>query len=420
MKLEKETTAGIFKLKFSSNIVDVQMKNIFIINRMFEDREYSETKLQGFKKLAGIEHDLDNAHLYILARLVASEFPKRIISCELFELPPAIVSRLLSELEDFGYLEEVVDEDYDEGESKSYRISNKFWSKLCGEEVNIINNSKNKIKNKYLIESNLIKKVDLYYSDELSKTLDNVKKILDENNLKGIRKRILEDNQHAGICISFYGSSGTGKTEKVLQLCKEAKRDIYNFNIADSESRYCGEKQKVINKMFSNFKKISEKYRMMGLHEPILLLNEADALFSKRHDETDSNSTANRENNQLQAELLNHIENFDGVLFITTNKIQNFDDAMERRFLYKIKFDNPTTDTQKAIWKNKFPSLSDEDINTVVYKYSDFTGGNIQNIKKKVSIDYIIDGKTASVNKILELCKSEKIENEKQRKIGFC
>mgnify|MGYP007057765286 FL=1 len=140
MKLEKETTAGNFKLKFSSNIVDVQMKNIFIINRMFEDREYSETKLQGFKKLAGIEHDLDNAHLYILARLVASEFPKRIISCELFELPPAIVSRLLSELEGFGFLEEVVDEDYDEGESKSYRISNKFWSKLCGEEVNIINN----------------------------------------------------------------------------------------------------------------------------------------------------------------------------------------------------------------------------------------------------------------------------------------
>ena len=37
---------------------------------MFEDHEYSETKLQGFKKLAGIEHDLDNVHLYVLARLV--------------------------------------------------------------------------------------------------------------------------------------------------------------------------------------------------------------------------------------------------------------------------------------------------------------------------------------------------------------
>lgn len=420
MKLEKETDLGHIKLRFSSDIIDVQMKNIFMISNMFEDHDFSETKLKGFKKLAGIEHDLDNAHLYILARFVASDFPKRVTSCEFFELPPAIVSRLLSELEDFGYLEEVVDEDYDEVKSGSYRISDNFWSKLCGEDVSITNKSKNKIKNKYLIEHDLIKKVDLYYSDELSKTLDNVKKILDENNLKGIRERILEDNQHAGICISFYGSSGTGKTEKVLQLCKEAKRDIYNFNIADSESRYCGEKQKVINKMFSDFKKVSEKYKMMGLHEPILLLNEADALFSKRHDETDSNTTANRENNQLQAELLNHIENFDGVLFITTNKIQNFDDAMERRFLYKVKFDNPTTDTQKAIWKNKFPSLSDEDINTVVDKYSDFTGGNIQNIKKKVSIDYIIDGKTANVNKILELCKSEKIENEKQHKIGFC
>ena len=420
MKLEKETEEGIFKLKFSSNIVDVQMKNIFIINQMFEDHEYSETKLQGFKKLAGIEHDLDNVHLYVLARLVASDFPRRITSCEFFELPPLIISRVLSELEDFGYIDEVTDDDFDGSDSKIYRISDSFWAKLSGKNTNINNTLKKKIKSKYLIESDKIKKVDLYYSDELSKTLENVKKILDENNLKGIKERILEENQHAGICISFYGSSGTGKTEKVLQLCKDAKRDIFSYNIADSESRYCGEKQKAVNMMFTDFKKISEKYKTMGLPEPVLLLNEADALFSKRHDETDVNNTANRENNQLQAELLNHIENFDGLLFITTNKIQNFDEAMERRFLYKIKFDNPTVDTQKAIWKNKFPSLSDDDINTVVGKYSSFTGGNIQNIKKKASIDYIIDGKKANVTKILELCKNEKIENENQRKIGFC
>ena len=52
--------------------------------------------------------------------------------------------------------------------------------------------------------------------------------------------------------------------------------------------------------------------------------------------------------------------------------------------------------------------------------YDNFTGGNIQNIKKKASIDYIIDGNKANITKILELCKDEKLENEKQRKIGFC
>lgn len=423
MKLEKETEDGVFSLKFSSKIVDTDMKNLLIINQMFEDNKFTETKLKGFKKLAGIEQDLDNAHLYILARFVASEFPRRTTSCEFFELPPIIVSRLLTDLESFGFLEECIDEDDfgDSSERKSYCLSQSFWSKLSGENTQIKKSeSKDTIKNKYLIKADTIKKVELYYGEDLLKSLEGVKKILDENNFKGIRERILEDNQHAGICVSFYGPSGTGKTEKVLQLCKEAGRDIYNYNIADSETRYCGEKQKTINKMFTNFKSVCEKYREMGIKEPVLLLNEADALFAKRHDETDTNNTANRENNQLQAELLNHIENFDGILFITTNRLQNFDEAMERRFLYKIKFDNPNTSTQKAIWKNKFPNLADDDIEKVVSAYDNFTGGNIQNIKKKASIDYIIDGNKANVTKILELCKDEKIENEKSRKVGFC
>lgn len=428
MKVEKETDDGVFSLSFSSKIVDVEMKKLLIINQMFEDNKFTETKLKGFKKLAGIEQDLDNAHLYILARFIASDYPRRVTTCEFFELPPIIVSRLLEDLESWGFLAECKDDDEFDGElddeeleRPSYCLSQSFWSKLRGEDTQLKKNTnKDTIKNKYIIRADTIKKVELYYSNDLLKSLEGVKKILDDDNLVNIRKRILEDSQHAGICISFYGPSGTGKTEKVLQLCKEAGRDIYNYNIADSETRYCGEKQKIINKMFTNFKNICEKYRENGLREPVLLLNEADALFSKRHDETDSNNTANRENNQLQAELLNHIENFDGIMFITTNRLQNFDEAMERRFLYKIKFDNPNTSTQKAIWKNKFPNLVDDDIEKVVSAYDNFTGGNIQNIKKKASIDYIIDGNKANITKILELCKDEKLENEKQRKIGFC
>lgn len=426
MKIEKQTGCDIFSINFPSKIVDVEMKNLLIVNLMFKDNKYTATKLQGFKKLLEIEQDLDNAHLYILARVVASDFPRRSISCENFELPPIIVARLLEDLKSYGFLEEHVDEDGFGSSSendKKYCLSKRFWSKLIGEDVQVSKEDTNKdvVKNKYIIKSSTIKKVDLYYDEDLIKSLEGVRKILDENNLKGIKSRILEDNQHAGICISFYGPSGTGKTEKVLQLCKEAGRDIYNYNIADSETRYCGMKQKLINKMFSDFKSVVDKYKNAGLNEPILLLNEADALFAKRHDdETDTNTTANRENNQLQAELLNHIENFDGILFITTNRLQNFDEAMERRFLYKIKFDNPNTSTQQAIWKNKFPNLVDDDIEKVVSAYDTFTGGNIQNIKKKASIDYIIDGNKANIAKILELCKDEKLENEKQRKIGFC
>ena len=49
MKVEKETDDGVFSLSFSSKIVDVEMKKLLIINQMFEDNKFTETKLKRFK-----------------------------------------------------------------------------------------------------------------------------------------------------------------------------------------------------------------------------------------------------------------------------------------------------------------------------------------------------------------------------------
>ena len=71
------------------------------------------------------------------------------------------------------------------------------------------------VKNKYLLSHEKIKKVKLIYEDTLIKDLTRISDILVQDNLQKIQSRILEDNQHNGICISFYGPSGTGKTEKI-------------------------------------------------------------------------------------------------------------------------------------------------------------------------------------------------------------
>lgn len=428
MKQEREdnNNGNNVVLKFSSNICDVKYKNVDTISRMFEDNVFTESKLKGFQKLIGLE-GMDNIYLYILAKVLSSETPQDDFCCNDFIVSPIIIDRALSDLYQKKILEKVsVDRGMNETFLKWYRLSNKVWDALVenGTLADLELESGNScletkpFKNKYLIYKEDIQTVELYYNDVLNNSLNKVKNILEEDNLKNVRNRILEENQHSGICISFYGPSGTGKTEKVLQLAKSVNRDVYNYKIADSESRYCGEKQDVINKMFEEFNKLCKNYKKKNLPEPILLLNEADALFSKRHEETTENNTANRENNQLQAELLNHIENFDGIMIITTNQIENFDNAMERRFLFKLKFDNPDKETQKAIWKNRFPTLSKSDLSSLVDKY-DFTGGNIQNIKKKSTIEYIISGSKVNINLLLDLCKDEKIEVESSRRIGF-
>ena len=429
MKKDGNIEGNTVMLKFPSKLLDTDYKNIDRVSRMFEDSEFTETKLRGFMNLIGLE-DMDYAYVYVLAKILTSETPQSEFCCTDFIIPPIVAARALEDLKDKKYLTSMDDSERNFGDSpniKWYSISPKVWDTLVtngtlkGMEIdsNILKSGKTKLKNKYLVYKEDIQGVKLYYNKELDKSIDKVKNVLKDENLKNVQKRILEENQHSGICISFYGPSGTGKTEMVLQLAKEVGRDVYNYKIADSESRFCGDKQNIINGMFNEFNKLCKSYKRNNLPEPILLLNEADALFSRRHDESDENNTANRENNQMQAELLNHIENFDGILIITTNQIQNFDNAVERRFLFKIKFDNPDKDTQKAIWKNRFPSLKETDLKDLVDRYSDFTGGNIQNVKKKSSIEYVISGKKANLKMLLELCKDEKIEKENVRKIGF-
>ncbi len=417
---------GAGRYSFPSKFDVAGISSTVIIQKLFEDNNYTESKLNKAKRLLKLPKKMDNLYVCLLVDFVIYELGRYKSVYEFSILPNAVCERALSDLVDMGYLIRG-DNLNNYGETlPDYALEPTVLKNLI--ETGTLSKTKafnkkadNKciVKNKYLLSHEKIKKVKLIYDGDLIKDLTRISNILVHDNLKKIQSRILEDNQHNGICISFYGPSGTGKTEKILQLAKESKRDIYNYKIADTESKYCGEKQRIINEMFSEFKSIREKYIKEELPEPILLLNEADALFAKRHDEPDEvGSTANRENNQMQAELLDHIENFDGIMFITTNKIQNFDSAMERRLLFKIKFDKPSKEIQKQIWQAKFPSLREPDINSIVDKYN-FTGGNINNVKKKLNIEYILSGRKDNINDIYDNCKNEEIDAKNKKSIGF-
>lgn len=419
---EKEVGRYSFPSKFDA----AGISSIIIIQKLFEDNNYTESKLNKAKRLLKLPKKMDNLYVCLLVDFVIYELGHYKSAYEFPILPNAVCDKALSDLVDMGYLIRDNNPNNYEGTLPDYALEPSVLKNLIETGTFSKTKASNKkvdnrptVKNKYLLSHEKIKKVKLIYEDSLIKDLTRISDILVHDNLQKIQSRILEDNQHNGICISFYGPSGTGKTEKILQLAKESKRDVYNYKIADTESKYCGEKQRIINEMFSEFKDIREKYIKDRLPEPILLLNEADALFSKRHDEPDdAGSTATRENNQMQAELLDHIENFDGIMFITTNKIQNFDDAMERRLLFKIKFERPSKKIQKQIWQAKFPSLQESDINSIVDKYN-FTGGNINNVKKKLNIEYVLSGRKDNIEDIYDNCKNEEIDTKNKKVIGF-
>jgi SpoVK/Ycf46/Vps4 family AAA+-type ATPase len=197
----------------------------------------------------------------------------------------------------------------------------------------------------------------------------------------------------------------------VKQIAKETNRKIMKVDISQSKSKWFGESEKVIKKLFTDYKAFMED----SDETPILFLNEADAIISKRTATGDSNTRQTE--NAIQNILLEEIENFEGILMATTNLANNLDSAFERRFLFKIRFNPPSAAERAEIWKLKLPSLSTEDCNFLAEKFI-FSGGQIDNIIRKSEINEIIHGEEVSLENLLVFCSEENL-TEKHVEIGF-
>lgn len=124
--------------------------------------------------------------------------------------------------------------------------------------------------------------------------------------------------------------------------------------------------------------------------------------------------------NSIQNIILQEMEKLDGILIATTNLTTNLDNAFERRFLYKIRFDRPDEKVKEQIWASMLPTLSEEDARELAHGF-DFSGGQIENIVRKKEIKFIIDGVDAGMEEIRGYCREEMIEDagSGRKIIGF-
>lgn len=147
------------------------------------------------------------------------------------------------------------------------------------------------------------------------------------------------------------------------------------------------------------------------------MFNEADAVLSKRK-EINNNGIGNTVN-AIQNILLQEMENLEGIAIGTTNFTQRFDKAFERRFLYKIEFDKPTAKTKEKIWHTMLPALCEEHRIELSTKY-DFSGGQIENIARKFTVDSIINGAAPTIETLHNYCASDVLHKDGNRiKIRF-
>lgn len=265
---------------------------------------------------------------------------------------------------------------------------------------------------KRLLSPEKIPARELFFNPKLTKDIDFLKNSLMETEFVKLQQRLEENSLPKGVSVLFHGLPGTGKTAVAEMLAKSTGRSVYHVDIAASRSCWYGESEKLFKRIFTDYRQMCEKSAI----KPILLFNEADALFSTRQ------SIGTRQNTQtentLQNILLEEMEKLDGILIATTNLSENFDNAFERRFLFKINFGKPDITTKAAIWKSKLSWLDDEDCRKLAEKY-ELSGGEIDNIVRKCIMEEVLTNTRPDVNMLLEWCKSEKIDGSTPNKLGF-
>jgi SpoVK/Ycf46/Vps4 family AAA+-type ATPase len=120
--------------------------------------------------------------------------------------------------------------------------------------------------------------------------------------------------------------------------------------------------------------------------EWILFFDEADALFGKRTGIKDSHD---RYANQEVSYLLQRVEDYPGLVVLSTNQKLNIDDAFARRFQSSIKFPMPNAAQRKRLWLSAFSDkVSFEDAlnwDEVSRRY-ELSGGSIMNVVQFASV----------------------------------
>ncbi|MGR9014056.1 MAG: ATP-binding protein [Gammaproteobacteria bacterium] len=196
----------------------------------------------------------------------------------------------------------------------------------------------------------------------------------------------------------FYGPPGTGKTMTACILGKTTGRDVYKVDLSQVVSKYIGETEKNLSKVFDQ-----AEHR-----DWILFFDEADALFGKR---SGIQNAHDRHANQETAFLLQRLECFDGIAILASNWKDNLDEAFARRFETMVYFPLPRPEERLRLWQLGFSSKaklsSDIDLPKIA-KDHEFAGGAILNAIRYASLQALArDSDTIVLEELLQGIRKE-------------
>ncbi len=210
--------------------------------------------------------------------------------------------------------------------------------------------------------------------------------------------------QSRGISVLFCGPSGTGKTLAASIVAKELGLEIYRIDLSALISKYIGETEKNLSKIF----KAAEKSRA------VLFFDEADAVFGRRSETKDAHD---RYANIEVSYLLQKIESFEGVVILATNFKKNIDDAFMRRMRFIVDFPLPGLEERREIWKKLLDPhtmpLGKIDLSLLAQRFK-LSGAGIRNAVLYAAFKAAEEESEIATVHLLEGIKEEMMKNGKK------
>ncbi|KAF2652152.1 P-loop containing nucleoside triphosphate hydrolase protein [Lophiostoma macrostomum CBS 122681] len=136
-----------------------------------------------------------------------------------------------------------------------------------------------------------------------------------------------------GLVILLHGSPGTGKTLTAECVAEQAKKPLYAIT--------CGDLGVDSLRLETELRKIFERASKWGA---VLLLDEADVFLQER-------DIRNLERNALVSVFLRELEYFDGILFLTTNRPGQLDEAFQSRIHITLAMPSLDAKAQLKVWQ---------------------------------------------------------------------
>lgn len=275
------------------------------------------------------------------------------------------------------------------------------------------NTSKSSESSFLLVTPDRIVKRQMFYNDTTAHQVEELATLLNEKKMRNVLRRLKRSNLRCGFTCLFHGGPGTGKTETVLQLARRTGRAVFQVEVSELRTRWHGESERLVKGVFDEYRRLVAQSKVA----PIMLFNEADALFNRRSENPEHSS--DKCENAIQNIILQELENLDGILIATTNLANNLDKAFERRFLYKVMFEDPDAETRAKIWHNMMPSLDKGKAFTLAEQFPNLAGGHIENITRKVTVSKVLHGSNTSWDTLTDMCRQELIDSRTNHVIGF-